>query len=177
MIQITYKVKQYRELLRKTVRKGDIVVEVGPHIGASTKLLADKAKEVIAVDKADQAEDALKIAPENVIFVKGDVRYFETIKKVQEIAKSCDLLAFDMGGGRFPDTIFKVWAMWSGIFKPRDSIIRNRGIAEFIQRAKISDDYLKREFEDAGWLTKWGRATPWTIREGLDEMKLWMPSE
>ncbi|MBN2518302.1 MAG: SAM-dependent methyltransferase, partial [Candidatus Altiarchaeota archaeon] len=154
MILLTYDVKRYRELLGECAKEKDIVIEIGPHTGASTKVLAEKAKKVIAVDKADQAEKALEKALDNVTFVKGDVRYFETVRKVQGIVNKCDLLAFDMGGGRYPDTVFKVWGMWSGVFRPRDSIIRNRGIAEFLQRAEIADDSLKRRFKDSGWLAE-----------------------
>jgi len=91
-----------------------------------------------------------------------------------KLSKKCDVLAVDLGGGRYPDTVFKVWAAWSGVFTPRDSIIRNRGIAEFMQRAKIQDESIIRGFKDSGWLAEWGRATPSKIRDQIGEFKFYV---
>jgi hypothetical protein len=96
------------------------------------------------------------------------------MKDVVQLTRSCDVLAVDLGGGRFPDTVFKVWAAWSGVLKPRDSVIRNRGLAEFLQRAKIADDSLKMEFSDGGWMSVWGRATPSKLKDQLGEFGFWI---
>jgi len=177
MIQIVYDVKAYRRLLADTVREGDTVVEIGPHTGGSTRAYVGKAKLAVAVDKAEQAERTfgrLAKAHANLVFLREDARGFEAIKKVMKHTKSCDVLAVDLGGGRYADTVFKVWATWSGVFKPRDSVIRSRALAEFLQRAKISDTTLLAEFPDAGWLATWGRATPYKLRRQLDEFKYWI---
>jgi hypothetical protein len=174
MISIVYGHKRYHESLAEHVKPDDSVLEIGPHIGGSTKVISECAKEVVAVDKAEQSEKAFDTKPENVTFVKGDVRFFETIDEVLKARKSFDVLAMDMGGGRFPDTVFKVWAVWSGIFKPRDSIIRNRGLGEFLRRAKIEDPILEKEFVDSGWLTQSGRKHPKQLKEGIEELQHWM---
>jgi hypothetical protein len=173
VISIVYDRGKYHEVLRGLAKPGDTVIEIGPHMGASTRVLSD-AKRVIAVDKAAQAEAASKDFPGNAVFVKGDARFFSTIGKVLKLTKKCDLLAIDMGGGRFPDTVFKVWAVWSGVFKPRDSVIRNRGLGEFLRRAQIDDDSLPNKFEDSGWLSQCGRKTPSQLKEGMEELKNWM---
>ena len=176
MIAIAYEVKRYRELLKEYVASGFVVIEIGPHIGESTKGYLDNASLAVAVDKGLQAENALKRLGEknkNLVFVRGDARSFETVKKVLQLTGRCDVLAVDLGGGRFPDTVFKVWAIWSGVFKPRHSVIRNRGLAEFIQRAKLEDESLNREFSDNGWMSVWGRKAPSKLKEQLDEFSLW----
>jgi len=172
MIYLAYRVEKYRELLKKVAKPGKTILEIGPHVGLGTKLLKESGARVICVDKAAQSEDAVKKL--GVEFVKGDVRFFDTVRDVQKIIKRCDVLCFDMGGGRFPDTVFKVWAIWSGVFRPKDSVIRNRGLAEFIQRVKIEDEHLIRDFEDDGWLKAWGRRYSKEFPSGLEEMKLWM---
>ncbi len=174
MILICYDRNRYHKLLSEVVRPSDTVIEVGPHLGESTKVIARRAKSVVAVDKASQAEKAFREKPGNVEFVRGDVRFFETIDKTLKLIKSCDVLAMDMGGGRFPDTVFKVWAVWSGVFKPRDSVIRNRGLGEFIRRAQIKDPVLEKNFLDSGWLSQSGRKRPRQLKEGLKELGLWM---
>ena len=175
MILLVYDSKLYREKLAEIIRPDDTVIEIGPHIGASTKVIAEKAKRVIAVDKAEQAAKAFKENRcKHVTFVRGDVRFFETSDKVLKLTDRCDVLAVDMGGGRFPDTLFKVWCVWSGVFKPRDSILRNNGLAEFARRVEIADPSLEKDYPDAGWLSRTGRKTPQQMKDGLKELKSWI---
>lgn len=176
MISIAYKVERYRELLKETVQEDDVVLEIGPHEGESTKAYLEKAKKVILVDKSDQAKRRIEPISQrdNVRFVQGDVRKFSAMRKVLKVIQECDLFTVDMGGGRYPDTVFKVWATWSGVFKPRDSILRNRGLGEFLQRAKIQDPYLEREFPEDGWLSSYGRTTPYQIKGQIDELKFYV---
>ncbi len=177
MISLAYEVKEYRKILEKRIEKGDIVIEIGPHVGRSTEKYAEKAKLGILVDKSLQSKKglmALLDKNKNLKFILGDARKFETIKEVLSLTKGCDFLAVDMGGGRYPDTVFKVWAAWSGVFKPKNSVIRNRGLAEFVQKLKIEDNTLKRKFTDSGWLSEWGRKTPYALKKQLDEFKFWV---
>lgn len=174
MILIAYDQERYRRVLLESVKPGDTVIEIGPHTGGSTRMLAKRAKLVIAVDKSEQAKEAFKDMPKNVKFVGGDVRIYGTASKVSELTDKCDVLGIDMGGGRFPDTVFKVWCVWSGIFRPRDSVLRNRGIGEFLRRAKISDPVLEMDFTDAGWLSQSSRKNPLELMKGLDELQNWI---
>jgi hypothetical protein len=173
MISIVYDQKRYHEVLARVIKPQDLVIEIGPHLGESTRVISPICARVIAVDKAIQAEEAFNSMKE-VTFVKGDVRFFDTIDEVLKLTKSCNVLAMDMGGGRFPDTVFKVWAVWSGVFKPRDSIIRNRGLGEFLRRARIEDPIIRKDFIDSGWLSQSGRKRPKQLKEGLDELQHWM---
>ena len=177
MIAIAYDVRIYRKCLKDLTREGDIVIEIGPHTGKHIVDYVEKASRIIAIDKSPEAKKAfleLEKKYEKIKFIYGDVRLFQTVIAAMKLVKKCDLLAVDLGGGRYPDTVFKVWALWSGCFKPRDSVIRNRGLAEFLQRAKIVDPSLRRSFKDDGWLSEWGRATPSKLRELLEEFKLWV---
>jgi hypothetical protein len=177
MITVTYDVDEYRKLLAKTVKEGDTVVEIGPHIGRSTDGYVKKALKAVLVDKGKDCTRALDEYAErhgNVVYVCGDARGFDTLSLVLKHAPSCDVLAVDLGGGRFPDTVFKVWGTWSGVLKPRDSIIRCRGIAEFLRRARVEDDTIETEFKDAGWLADYGRATPSKMRGQLEEFSHWV---
>ena len=104
MISIVYDVLLYRRLLAETVREGDIVVEIGPHTGKSTLGYAGKAKLAVAVDKSPEAEKSFRpvcLKHRNVRFLRGDVRGFETLAKVLKITPRCDVLAVDIGGGRY----------------------------------------------------------------------------
>lgn len=177
MISLVYDVKIYRKILEERVNEGSIVIEIGPHVGKSTSCYEKKVKLGILVDKSLESKKGLQQLlkkNKNLKFVMGDARSFKTVKKVMKLTKSCDFLALDVGGGRYPDTVFKIWAIWSGVFKPRDSVIRNRGLAEFVQKLKIEDNSLKRKFKDDGWLSEYGRAIPSELKKQLDEFKFWV---
>ena len=177
MIGVVYEVGTYRKALGKTVAEGDKVIEIGPHQGKSTDAYIDNVEKTILVDKGKDSVDALTSycqEHENAVFVCSDAREFDSMRLVQTHLNKCDVLAVDMGGGRYPDTVFKVWATWAAVFRPRDSIIRCRGLAEFIRRSKILDDSLPETFEESGWLSEYGRGTPIQMKEQLDELQLWL---
>jgi hypothetical protein len=177
MINIVYEVGRYRNLLGETVREGDVVVEIGPHVCRSTDRYISKAAKVVLIDKGLDCAGALgeySKAHENVIFICGDSRGFDTLSLAAKHVPKCDVLAVDLGGGRFPDTVFKVWGAWSGVLKPRDSIIRCRGIAEFIRRARVLDDTIPQVFKESGWLEDYGRATPSKMKGQLEEFSHWV---
>ncbi|MFH1402706.1 MAG: SAM-dependent methyltransferase [Candidatus Altiarchaeota archaeon] len=177
MIGVVYEVGRYRKLLSETVREGDVVVEIGPHLGLSTESYLGKCSKTVLVDKGlDCAGELSELADSEpkVSFVCGDARGFDAVSLVLEHVESCDVLAVDLGGGRYPDTVFKVWGTWSGVLKPRDSIIRSRGIIEFLKRAIVLDDTLPDVFEDSGWLAEYGRGRPYSLRKQLDEFKHWV---
>jgi hypothetical protein len=177
MISVVYKSRLYRELLDKSVKDGDIVIEIGPHIGSATERYCSRAGLTVAIDKGAQSEDAFQKMQKknaNLFFFRDDARSFDAVKRVLEKTQRCDVLAVDMGGGRFADTVFKVWAVWSGVFRPKHSIIRNRSIAEFVQKAKIEDPALLMDFPNDGWLSTWGRTVPSRLKDQLGEFSFWV---
>ncbi len=177
MISLVYRSRLYRELLDKYVKPGDVVIEIGPHVGSATKLYFGRTKLTVAVDIGVQSEAAFRKLGENssnLFFLRDDARSFDAVKAVLEKTQRCDVLAVDLGGGRFADTVFKVWAVWSGVFRPRVSVVRNRSIAEFVQKAKVEDAALLGEFPDDGWLSMWGRTVPSRLKEQLDEFSFWV---
>lgn len=177
MIEVVYDVGFYRRRLSEIVGDGDTVVEIGPHVGKSTDAYIGRCSKAVLVDKGVDCMQALEsycCQNTNVEFVCGDARQFSTTHLVLKHVSECDVLAVDIGGGRFPDTVFKVWATWSGVLKPRDSIIRCRGLVEFLRRASSSDSCLPKEYADDGWLSMYGRATPDELRVQLDEFENWV---
>ncbi|MBU4548286.1 MAG: class I SAM-dependent methyltransferase, partial [Euryarchaeota archaeon] len=57
MIKIVYDIKIYRENLKRSIRKDDVVVELGCHVGNTTRIVAEKAfkGQVIAIDNSPEA--------------------------------------------------------------------------------------------------------------------------
>lgn len=171
MIEVVYDIKLYRNALNRIVNANDTVVELGCHVGNSTKIIAKLACEgkVIAMDNSPEAVKSMaRICDnhKNVDFFKADVRLHETLEDIIKRTDHCDVLSIDLGGGYHPDTTFKVFFIWSSSLKPRDTIIRNRGLLDFIHSTcsveKIDSSY--------GWLESSARDG---IPPRLKELKLW----
>ena len=167
MIKLSYDIKNYRKDILDLVKSGDVVIELGCHVGGTTKLLP-KDCNIIAIDNSPEAiEEMAKLA--HVKFMPGDVRLHEVLAETFKIVQSCDVLAIDLGGGYHPDTVFKVFYIWSSTFKPKNTVIRNRGILEFVNSASGDEDYISQEgflesYDDSG------------IPPQIKEFELWAPS-
>lgn len=177
MINIAYDIKVYRQILKDIIRENDVVVELGCHVGNSTKIISQLAPngKIIALDKGSESKEKLEELNEDVEtsieFIQSDVRLHDTLeevaKKVDELG-GCDVLSVDLGGGYHPDTTFKVFYIWSSTLKPRETIIRNRGLLDFIHSAKASETISSGE----GWLES---CRDDGVPPNLKELKLWSP--
>jgi len=168
MIKLSYNIKNYRKDILDLIKPGDNVIELGCHVGGTTKILPEGCN-IVAVDNSPEASDKMdKI--NNVKFINGDVRLHETLALVFGIIQKCDILAIDLGGGYHPDTVFKVFYIWSSTFKPKHTIIRNRGLLEFVNSSKCSgENYISND----GFLDSYNDSG---IPPQIKEFDLWTPS-
>ena len=139
MINVAYDIKVYRQTLKDIIQEDDVVVELGCHVGNSTRIISQLAPhgKIIALDKGTESREKLDELKKEVItpieFIQQDVRLHETLEEVAQKVDEwggCDVLSVDLGGGYHPDTTFKVFYIWSSTLKPRDTIIRN--IVEYV---------------------------------------------
>ncbi|AAM01263.1 class I SAM-dependent methyltransferase [Methanopyrus kandleri] len=179
MIALVKSVEEYRRLLGEVVEEGDVVVELGCHRGAATRIiLTGSPRRVVAVDYGKDAEEAMRELERShpeLTFVKGDAREYDTLKRVLEElgGPECDVLAVDLGGGMFPDTAFKVYYVWSVTLRPRDAVVRNAGLCEFLKLAELREE-VHLDDENRGYLGELSPpGIPGRIRERFEEFKLW----
>lgn len=143
MIKLSYDVRKYREDILDLVKSDDTVIELGCHVGGTTRLLPETCN-IIAIDNSPEAQAEMEKLP-HVEFINDDVRLHETLLRVFQMIQSCDVLTIDLGGGYHPDTVFKVFYIWSSTFKPTHTVIRNRGILEFFNSARGSgEDFISQ---------------------------------
>jgi len=167
MIKLSYEVKDYRRQITNLIKTGDTVIELGCHTGNTSKVILEKDVTLIALDNSPEASD--EIAKFDLTFINADVRLHETLFEVFELTQKCDVLAIDLGGGYHPDTVFKVFYIWSSTFKPKHTVIRNRGLIEFYNSITESlGDYKSSEgflesYKDSG------------IPPQIKEFDLWTP--
>ena len=173
MIKLSYDVKNYRNQILDLTQNGDTIIELGCHVGNTTRILLDNFKDsqIIALDNSPEAISKMnELANDNLEFINADVRLHETLLEVFKKIQKCDILSIDLGGGYHPDTVFKVFYIWSSTFKPKHTIIRNRGILEFFNSSFASDeDYVSSE----GYLDSYHDSG---IPPQIKEFELWTPS-
>ena len=174
IIKLNYNMKLYQKSLNELIRPNDTVIELGCHIGKSSRIIADLLTEgqLISLDNSPEAISKMeKLEGEysNIKFISGDVRRHDVIEEVYKITNKCDLLSVDLGGGYHPDTVFKVYYIWSSTFKPRDSIIRNKGLIDFVNSSKLEEEIISKN----GYLDSYGDEG---IPPQIKEFDLWTDS-
>ena len=171
MIHISYKRSQYQEDMIKNIKITDNVVEIGCHVGVSTRIISRLCQDgtVYAFDNSPESIEAmnnLKIQYPNIEYVNADVREKDVLNNFLEKGEKVDVLCVDLGGGYHPDTVFKVFFIWSSILQPRVSLIRNKGLIDFISSTKTNENIKSRK----GYL----ESSAANIRpENLEELKIW----
>lgn len=172
MIKLSYDIKNYRKQILDLTQNGDTIIELGCHVGNTTKILLDNFKDlkIMALDNSPEATIKMnEILCDNLEFINADVRFHETLLEVFKRIHKCDILSIDLGGGYHPDTVFKVFYIWSSTFKPKHTLIRNRGILEFFNSARSSDE----DYESSdGFLDSYCDSG---IPPQIKEFELWTP--
>ena len=185
MIKLSYDMKVYRQHLREVLQKTDNVVELGCHVGKSSELMLYRLTTgtLTSIDNSPEAIEPMERLSrynDNFKFISGDVRLHETL---EEVAKSIDwtkrdmewynmnidlsdVLSIDLGGGYHPDTVFKVYYIWSSTLKPRDVLIRNQGLIDFVNSVEYDEEFQSNE----GWLETCGDQG---IPPQIKEFSLW----
>lgn len=171
MIHISYKRSQYQEDMIKNIKITDNVVEIGCHVGVSTRIISRLCQDgtVYAFDNSPESIEAmnnLKIQYSNIEYINADVREKYVLNNFLEKGEKVDVLCVDLGGGYHPDTVFKVFFIWSSILQPRVSLIRNKGLIDFISSTNTTENIKS----DKGYL----ESSADNIRpENLEELKIW----
>ena len=167
MIKLCYDVNDYRTQISGAINEGDTVIELGCHTGNTSKVILENDVRLIAIDNSPEAGEEMNKL--DLTFINADVRLHDTISEVFKLTQRCDVLAIDLGGGYHPDTVFKVFYIWSSTFKPKSTIIRNRGLVEFYNSiSEVMGDFMSYEgfldsYKDSG------------IPPQIKEFDLWTP--
>ena len=167
MIHLSYNRQQYQQDMIENINLLDNVVELGCHIGTSTKIISRLNQDgtVYAFDNSPESEEAMNnlgLDYRNVEFFKADVRKEEVLYDFYKKNDKIDVLCVDLGGGYHPDTVFKVFFIWSSVLKPRVSLIRNRGLIDFIKTSTSKENISSKK----GYLESSAKnITPHSLKE------------
>lgn len=150
MISISYDRRQYQEDMINNIESSDNVVELGCHVGTSTKIISRLCQDanVYAFDNSPESVDAMNnlgIEYKNVEFMCVDVRNKDILYEFAKAHDEINVLCIDLGGGYHPDTVFKVFYLWSSFLKPKITLIRNKGLADFVNSSKSIENIYSNE--------------------------------
>lgn len=171
MILLSYDRQQYQNDMINNINLLDNVVEIGCHVGTSTKIISRLTEDgtVYAFDNSPESVEAMNnlgIEYRNIIFFNADVRNEEVLYDFVKNHEKIDVLCVDLGGGYHPDTVFKVFFIWSSVLKPRVTLIRNRGLIDFVNSSKSHENISSK----GGYLES---SAENIIPNNLKELKIW----
>ncbi|GEM_PF-1722160 len=141
-IVITKNVKEYREAAKMLLSTSDHVIEIGCGSGRTTKIIANRARKVLAIDKSREeirkAEERLA-EEKNVILLNEDAFNIRKILSIvrKELGRRVDVVMIDIGGIEDPAKVVDLARRYMAVFKPRLLIVKNIPLAEFISQCII----------------------------------------
>ncbi len=133
-VYICARVGRYRELARRLVRAEDVVVELGAAEGHTTRMLARRARQVIAVEQSGKLVALMRdglAGVGNVVVLQGDA---DDLAPVLAVTARADLIFLDVGGASPPWYTMDLAARYARRLDPRAMIIRNTRLNEFVSR-------------------------------------------
>ncbi|RBQ24342.1 tRNA (cmo5U34)-methyltransferase [Candidatus Methanobinarius endosymbioticus] len=171
MIKISYDIKIYRKQLEEILKENDTVVELGCHVGKTSEIISKTIKngKLFALDNSPESipkMNSLVKENKNIEFISGDVRLHDVLEQVVKKIDKCDVLSVDLGGGYHPDTTFKVYFIWASVLKPKTTLIRNRGLIDFVRSSETEEIIESKEC----WLESCGSEG---IPPQIKEFELW----
>lgn len=119
-------------------------------------VLEDVTKRLIDINDFDLSEDYFNLSKNHSNLSENlNVSDVSDVRSVDSSNRLCDVLSIDLGGGYHPDTVFKVFYIWSSTLKPRVTLIRNKGLIDFVNSVEFdekieSEDGFLESYENQG---------------------------
>ena len=69
MIKLCYDINDYRRQIREVINDGDAIIELGCHIGNTSKVILENNVNLIAIDNSPEASEEMDKLDLNCIFL------------------------------------------------------------------------------------------------------------
>merc|ERR1712192_116748 len=142
-IVVCEEVGEYRAAAQMLVNKSDYVLEVGSHVGGTTKVLAGVAKHVVGLDQqATLVEEARQKLPE-VRFEICDAFDASSIMQMakQMLPNRWSKIFVDISGSRDLPTVIRLLDMYENTLRPDIIIVKSQTLKRTLLRSRLWVDH------------------------------------
>uniref|UniRef100_A0A7S1B2F9 Methyltransferase domain-containing protein n=1 Tax=Noctiluca scintillans TaxID=2966 RepID=A0A7S1B2F9_NOCSC len=150
-IVVCEEVGEYRAAAIKLVDATDRVLEVGSHVGGTTKVLAGLGCRLIGLDQQAMLVEQARVNLPHVQFEVADA--FDA-SRVMALAASLEPANFtkvfiDISGSRDLSTVARLIVMYQNTLKPEVLIVKSQTLKRLLMRSTLwVDDPLNQIFDD-----------------------------
>jgi hypothetical protein len=142
-IVVCEEVGEYRAAAQMLVNGTDYVLEVGSHVGGTTKVIAGVAKHVIGLDQqASLVEQARQKLP-NVQFEVGDAFDAPSIIALASTISPNRLakVFVDISGSRDLPTVVRLIDMYENTLRPETIVVKSQTLKRILLRSRLWVDH------------------------------------
>jgi len=144
-VVVCEEVSEYRAAAQMLLSSSDYVLEVGSHVGGTTKVIAGVAKHVVGLDQqADLVAEARQKLPQ-VQFEIGDafdapglIALANTIKP-----NRWSKVFIDISGSRDLPTVVRLIDMYENTLRPDTIIVKSQALKRMLLRSRLWVDHPK----------------------------------
>lgn len=132
-------VSEYRAAAVALLKPTDLVLEIGSHVGGTTKFIAGVAKRVVGVDQQPELVAEARQKHPDIQFENFDA--FEASKLIA-LKKSAEPEVFskvfiDISGSRDLGTVFRLMDLIDNIIKPEIQVVKSQPLKKMLLRSRL----------------------------------------
>jgi len=140
---VTEEVSEYRAAATYLLKPDDCVLEVGSHVGGTTKVLAGLCRKLIGIDQQADLVAQARLKLPDVQFEVLDA--FDT-PKVLALARSLAPSKFhkvfiDISGSRDITTVVRLMDMYDNALKPDVMVVKSQALKRLLLRSQLWVDH------------------------------------
>lgn len=132
-------VSEYRAAAVALIKPTDLVLEIGSHVGGTTKFIAGVAKRVVGVDQQPELVAEARLKYPDIQFENFDA--FQA-GKLLALKKSAEPDTFskvfiDISGSRDLGTVFRLMDLIDNIIKPELQVVKSQPLKKMLLRSRL----------------------------------------
>eukprot|EP00930_Biecheleria_cincta_P005839 TRINITY_DN10679_c0_g2_i1.p1 TRINITY_DN10679_c0_g2~~TRINITY_DN10679_c0_g2_i1.p1 ORF type:complete len:263 (+),score=50.68 TRINITY_DN10679_c0_g2_i1:171-959(+) len=132
-------VSEYRAAAMALLKPTDLVLEIGSHVGGTTKFIASVAKRVVGVDQQPELVAEARQKHPDIQFENFDA--FDA-GKLLALKKSAEPDIFskvfiDISGSRDLGTVFRLMDLIDNIIKPELQVVKSQPLKKMLLRSRL----------------------------------------
>mmetsp|Transcript_18362 Transcript_18362/g.42880 ORF Transcript_18362/g.42880 Transcript_18362/m.42880 type:complete len:261 (-) Transcript_18362:12-794(-) len=147
-------VGEYRAAALQLVAPSDVVLEVGCHVGATTKVIASVAKAVIGLDQKAMLVEQARINYPHIRFEVGDAFEAQFVLSLQKSVHPdrFSKVFVDISGSRDLTTVTRLLVMYESILKPDLIILKSQAMKRLLLKGQLWVDHPLNKTGERGSL-------------------------